>query len=75
MKRDLHNLNSGFIQLKRNVHYNSTDHNCPKKTPQSEWAPIAQDSSKANQCTRKIKRMRLAAHHKEIIAQQFYLTP
>ena len=26
MKRDLHNLNLGFIQLKRNVHFDSTDH-------------------------------------------------
>jgi len=61
MKRDLHNLNSGFIQLKRNVHFDSTDHECPKKPPRSEWAPnharapIAQDSSKGNQCTRRSK--------------------
>jgi len=26
MKRDLHNLNLGFIQIKRNVHFDSTDH-------------------------------------------------
>jgi len=26
MKRDLHNLKLGFIQLKRNVHFESTDH-------------------------------------------------
>jgi len=26
MKRDLHNLNLGFIQLKRDVHFDSTDH-------------------------------------------------
>ena len=30
MKRNLHNLNFGFIQLKRNVHFDSTDHDCPK---------------------------------------------
>ena len=59
MKRDLHNLNLGFIQLKRNVHFDSTDNDCPKEPPRSEWAPnhtrapIAQDSSKGNQCTRR----------------------
>jgi len=82
MKRYLHNLNLGFIQLKRNVHFDSTDHDCPKEPPRSEWAanhtrsPIAQDSSKGNQCTRRSKhsmnriwRTRLSAHHKEIVAQ------
>jgi len=38
MKRDLHNLNLGFIQLKRNVHFDSTDHDCPEEPPRSEWA-------------------------------------
>jgi len=58
MKRNLHNLNLGFIQLKCNVHFDSTDYDCPKEPPRSEWArnhtraPIAQDSSKGNQCTR-----------------------
>ena len=48
MKRYLHNLNLGFIELKRNVHVDSTDHDCPKEPPRSEWAanhsraPIAQ---------------------------------
>ena len=61
MKRDLHNLNLGFIQLKRNVLFDSTDHDCPKEPPRSEWAPnrtrapIAQDSSKGNQCARRSK--------------------
>jgi len=36
MKKDLHNLNLGFIQLKRNVHFDSTDHDCPKEPPRSE---------------------------------------
>jgi len=83
MKRDLHNLNLGFIQLKRNLHFDSTDHDCPKEPPRSEWAPnharapIAQDSSEGNQCTRRSKHStnriwctRLSAHHMEIIAQQ-----
>jgi len=39
MKRDLHNLKLGFIQQIRNVHFDSTDHNCPKESPRSEWAP------------------------------------
>jgi len=81
MKRDLHNLNLGFIQLKRNVHFDSIDHDCPKAPPRSECAPnharapIAQDSSKGNQRTRRSKhstnrmwRTRSSAHHKEIIA-------
>jgi len=32
MKRNSHNLNLGFIQLKHNVHFDSTDHDCPKET-------------------------------------------
>jgi len=82
MKRDLRNLNLGFIQLKRNMHFDSTDHDCPKEPPRSEWAPnharapIAQDSALGNRCTCRSKhstnrswRTRLSAHQKEIIAQ------
>ena len=82
MKRDLHNLNLGFIQLKRNVHFDSTDHDCPEEPPRSVWAPnharapIAQDSSKGNQCTcrsklstNRIRRKHLSAHHKEVTTQ------
>jgi len=36
MKRDLHNLNLGFIQIKRNVHFDSADHDCPQEPPRSE---------------------------------------
>jgi len=36
MKRNLHNLNLGFIQLKRNVHFDSTDHDCLNEPPRSE---------------------------------------
>jgi len=36
VKRDLHNINLGFIQLKGNVHFDSTDHDCPKEPPRSE---------------------------------------
>jgi len=39
MKRDLHILNLGFITLKRNVRFDSTDHDCPEEPPRSEWAP------------------------------------
>jgi len=80
MKRGLHNLNLGFIQLKRNVHFDSTDHDCPKEPPHqnehliTQGHQIAQDSSKSNQCTCRSKhstnRMwctRSSAHHKEII--------
>jgi len=61
MKEGLHNHNFGFYQLKRSVHFDSTDHDCPEEPPRSEWAPnharapIAQDSSKGNQCTRRSK--------------------
>jgi len=50
----VHNPNLGFIQLKRNVHFDSTDHDCPKQPPRSErapnhaTAPIAQDCSNGN---------------------------
>jgi len=57
----VHNLNLGFIQLKRYVHFDSTDCDCLKQPPRSEWtpnhatAPIAQDCSNGNQCTRRSK--------------------
>jgi len=32
MRRDPHNHNLGFIQLKGNAHFNGTDHDCHKET-------------------------------------------
>ena len=64
MKRDLHDLNLGFILLKHNVHFDSADHNCPKNHHDQNEHQITQGHQ-----SRKIPRRVINAHVEVSIPQ------
>ena len=74
--RDSHNLDLGFIQLKRNVCFDSTDHDCPKETTtirmgtkshKVPWKWVSIHISIHKHSTNRNQRTRLSTHYEDVL--------